>query len=1274
MLYDITSIFYAFSIEANLNSRDSEKESSKAETLEEKGSERDPIVPLDFTGRQLSKGRLSNLDAIHDLSISEIKPNAKDSSRSLPKGSPRNMGRRGTLQSVNKSVQKMKNSFEKDGVKVINHKALYDIGMINHAIFDKTNTLTSGQVEVIGLTTPTRMYSLDLLRLESILKEVKINPEKYAQYEDEKFKEYESYSEKSQECEAEMNGEFVEDIFKEDPTFTEGINAISQRSDYRELGFNTRRDTRRITGGSKYRRAGSKKYSIIEEIQRRGERDNSGSVVSQDPNSMLSYPNSDVESNLQGADPQFKEQKARLYQKIAKLEIRYKELVGTDGFSPRNLGRKRSAHKDSSLESSKKSSSFHSFIYDDKINSPKLDITLEKFSKPEKFVTDFVKRHNRIEELISAVLLCHEKDLHYNRFDRDAADKEEEGLFHLCNLLGYSIKMEKSKDPRFIRKYRISCIDQAEKVYNILGINSDTNRGRTSVVVNDESKGEKNFVLYVKGYDSAMKSLLTLNRSDKSTYNQIMSKYVQKGMKKVVYGTRQITTEEAFEYRSTFLLVSKSKRDQEDNFEKIAIEIEKDLNFTGCLGIRDIVRPDAKKLIDTLQLSGIPVSIFTGDTLAQTISVCKALSITFDDFNDHYHFYIIRGDDAIQSMKRILARIYENLKRTKISSLKDSSKEFQESNTQFKDANDHSRIPKKLEFLKSVVCHHSKSLLINGRALEIICASQHLIDHLKFILLFCDNIIGHELSPEHKQILLDYMRIKRDITIMAVGDGFNDISMLRHADVGIQLSNPDVPLVFSDFMVNKISYIEKLIFGYARQYRLNMIHMIVIASYHHILFTWISVLPTFINKAPVEFMDWDHCIIYFVLLYAFTLKGVCFDAPLGEINEIEFNKYLDGNVFSTQYIKTIIALMIIGFVESSYIMYFGVTLMSKMLTADLIFDAGYVLKKMIFFSQVSLMACRISMSSFRRTYSTVFIGILSLLILLGLIVIQDITSNKRISSEYIIMLILRPEIFTSFILFFMIPLFFSWIVIGFFKPFLLEPAARHPINAPHDHNAMEYSRTDQGASDHGDNAAANHHNQTEGHYPKKTNLFKLDIDRIKNCFHYTTEIDPIIQKVYSLDSENSTSVAIHPITARIKDGFQKRKFEIYNMKTTTKITRNIIYYSFASLVVQYATFFAKESYRDIYFANISLPYMILLMIPVLIVLISSRYYKRGVAFIRIALILTVLIDITLSIIAPSNDISYITFTVGKLLSGPMQLEYIYTLWLIPLSYLSLLLK
>ena len=56
-------------------------------------------------------------------------------------------------------------------------------------------------------------------------------------------------------------------------------------------------------------------------------------------------------------------------------------------------------------------------------------------------------------------------------------------------------------------------------MFNVLGINSMTKRGRMSIVVNNVKKGKYSFVLYVKGTLEAMRGVLKLSKRDLISYD-----------------------------------------------------------------------------------------------------------------------------------------------------------------------------------------------------------------------------------------------------------------------------------------------------------------------------------------------------------------------------------------------------------------------------------------------------------------------------------------------------------------------------------------------------------------------------------------------------------------------------------------------------------------------------------------------------------------------------------------------------------------------------------
>lgn len=54
-------------------------------------------------------------------------------------------------------------------IKVIEFGVLSNLGNISHTIFDKTDTLTTNQIEILMLATVGRVYSINTDRAEKVL-------------------------------------------------------------------------------------------------------------------------------------------------------------------------------------------------------------------------------------------------------------------------------------------------------------------------------------------------------------------------------------------------------------------------------------------------------------------------------------------------------------------------------------------------------------------------------------------------------------------------------------------------------------------------------------------------------------------------------------------------------------------------------------------------------------------------------------------------------------------------------------------------------------------------------------------------------------------------------------------------------------------------------------------------------------------------------------------------------------------------------------------------
>lgn len=135
--------------------------------------------------------------------------------------------------------------------------------------------------------------------------------------------------------------------------------------------------------------------------------------------------------------------------------------------------------------------------------------------------------------------------------------------------------------------------------------------------------------------------------------------------------------------------------------------------------------------------------------------------------------------------------------------------------------------------------------------MEIILSDLDLINHFKFLLYFSKNIIGYGLKPYHKGKIVEFLKDQnKNSTILAVGDGFNDMAMLKKADIGVQLYHRDVPVVFGDVLISNLSLLKKVIFCDSKIYIESILTAIVLKFLTQ---TSLNILYTIFNTRALYF-------------------------------------------------------------------------------------------------------------------------------------------------------------------------------------------------------------------------------------------------------------------------------------------------------------------------------------------------------------------------------------------------------------------------------------
>lgn len=827
LVYEITCFVYGIKIQQGREKMDQAKINA-ASTAIEKASEfqgrrsykkRSTRNPKDSDATESKKSEPSLVHEQQSPEFSLVKKKLRGSSRDPHSTDARDKkpGSGRPASGTSKSSLKLSRAGEKaeeprEEVRVINYETLPDLGGISHVVFDKTDTLTMSNMHVCQLATREKIYKVEgEARIRELMGLFDRNPQEFEFEEDEeekRAKENTVYSEKSQEYQSEICGEFQKEVQGE--LSDDSIGSILAPS--YNLG------AKRHSDGALSDEA-SGNYSS-----------NSGTHKLRSMKSGL--PNALGVGSLKRTDSL--------------------DMQMDDSFFQLNLLEKQFKKKTGRIDGTEDDQDSVDVLINFR-NGPNIKLNNEKPLSDKHLVADIRKRNESLEELLSYLFVMHLIEYGPQNLEEHYIRPEDEAIHDVLLSLGFAHKKvlkAKDKAPAGEAK-EIFAFDfdtsgglkSSNKVFakNIFS----QKRGRKSMIIETPSENEP-YLLIVFGSEKSMKSVLrpSRNKKEDNLLRILVAKQKQKGLKVMIVAKKPLTGEEVLDYTKEYSKISNSARDQIEDLEKLAIQMENDLQFVGCVGLRDSIRSEAVALTAELNKSSLKMSVMSGDEIENCLTVVQKLRICSIDIQNSSSFYWIRlahERGILQEMRRIFDQVHDSLQNesyltieriVKVGKEKEdqgkdlvqplaaapSKKSHREDPAEKKDGRESSDEPTTREHINQL----RKPLLLSGESVDIIMNSHSLACHLRSILAASGSIVAYDMRPKHKAFVIDLMRRNKEI-VMAVGDGFNDIGMLARANIGIQIYNPNVPLIFGDIVVTKLSDITPLMFEFGFRIKKNIL-------------------------------------------------------------------------------------------------------------------------------------------------------------------------------------------------------------------------------------------------------------------------------------------------------------------------------------------------------------------------------------------------------------------------------------------------------------------
>ncbi|XP_017852723.1 phospholipid-transporting ATPase ID isoform X2 [Drosophila busckii] len=509
------------------------------------------------------------------------------------------------------------------------------------------------------------------------------------------------------------------------------------------------------------------------------------------------------------------------------------------------------------------------------------------------------------------------------RLEYQAQSPDEAALVSAARNFGFVFR---TRTPNSITIEVMGRIEEYELLH-ILDFNNV--RKRMSVILRDGNS----VVLYCKGADNVIYDRLHGGQEDlKARTQDHLNKFASEGLRTLVLAERRLSEAYYNEWRQRQQEAALSMESREQKLNAMYEEIESDMQLVGVTAIEDKLQDGVPKSIANLQNAGIKIWVLTGDKQETAINIGYSCQLLTDELVD---VFIVDGS-SVEEVEKQLRQFKESIRifdrfrpggsegttqNTGSSSSMDpmsatvtQTSAFMQDTTTISgspmcqpppaisvvtfsaECTDLFRDPKSVEDRRSappVVVDESTgfALVVNGHSL-VHCLSPELESKFLDIASQCKAVICCRVTPLQKALVVELIKRAKNAVTLAIGDGANDVSMIKAAHIGVGISGQEglQAVLSSDYAIAQFCYLERLLLVHGRWSYYRMCKFLRYFFYKNFAFTlchcWYSLFCGFSAQTVFDPMFISVYNLFYTSLPVLAL-GV-FEQDVSDKNSVEY--------------------------------------------------------------------------------------------------------------------------------------------------------------------------------------------------------------------------------------------------------------------------------------------------------------------------------------------------------------------------------------------------
>ncbi|TMW57079.1 hypothetical protein Poli38472_003004 [Pythium oligandrum] len=331
------------------------------------------------------------------------------------------------------------------------------------------------------------------------------------------------------------------------------------------------------------------------------------------------------------------------------------------------------------------------------------------------------------------------------------------------------------------------------EILRVLYFSSD--RKRMSVIVRDPEGRVK---VICKGADSVILDRCEEFLSPRKVTMDHVTRFAGEGFRILLFAERSLDERFYDEWERRFHDAELDMHSKDERTEALIDEIETKLTMIGASAVEDKLQDGVPETISLLQKAGIKIWVLTGDKLETSLEMGKLCRVVVPGMKECI-LQATNRDTMCKELDTALRDVQEN-----------------------------------------------QALVIEGASLACALTPSNREKFLQ-LALRSTTVIVCRTSPLQKALVVELVKSGVPYVTLAIGDGANDVSMIRAAHVGVGVTGQEgmQAVRSADYAVQQFSHIGRLLLHHGRLSYIRTAQCINYFFYKNVVFT----LPQFIYGA-----------------------------------------------------------------------------------------------------------------------------------------------------------------------------------------------------------------------------------------------------------------------------------------------------------------------------------------------------------------------------------------------------------------------------------------